>query len=319
MTAKKTAAKGPGATESLPNDGAASSLTEIHRRDAVSQTPPSSGDDGWAVLLGDIDNPGSQTLSAKKKHLEVKPSTALSGKVIGPPIRPTDGSDMSLTEAAYWIATEGGSREFDINDAVVWKFAFNQLLRKIVDGEVKVRGCRGDGLYEDVPGAHFVGVLRDHQISYPYCGNPADFSNDAKPHLQCWHILDENDRGRGFDDKLYLWGWKIAWGDLCAKGADIARHWPFAADLLNSPQKAPKSRSGRKPDYDWVAVRKFVFQTMDKHGEFLEWDTTDKWRCQADLERLVAVHLDDKPSESTVKLYVKKFLAEWRAHKQADN
>jgi hypothetical protein len=84
MATKITAAKGLGGTESPPGDGEASSLTEIHRRDAVSPTPPTSSDDGWAVLLGDIDTPGSQTLSMKKKHLEAKPSTALSENAIGP-------------------------------------------------------------------------------------------------------------------------------------------------------------------------------------------------------------------------------------------
>jgi hypothetical protein len=274
---------------------------------------PQNGEDGSVTLLRSGE-PGSETLSSRVGD-EPKPSAAPSNDTIGPPIRPNDVSYMSLTEAAYWIATEGGSNEFDINDAATWKSAFSQLLNNIVAGEVAVVGRRGGGLPESVPATHFSSP--ELQISYPYCGQPSDFVTGGSPHLQCWGIFDEEHRCKGFDDKLFLRRLDIEWGDLRAKGADIARHWPFAeVQKVEVPRiQVQKGKPGRKPVYDWSDVRCYVFQLMDERGEFCEINIdTDGW-SQADLEALVMSYLNQQPSESTVRRHVRQFVAEWRAAK----
>jgi hypothetical protein len=90
----------------------------------------------------------------------------------------------------------------------------------------------------------------------------------------------------------------VEWNDLRVRGADIARHWP-------GTKAPPKSRRGRKMGYDWPEVRDFIFKTMDRDGEFKEWDTGSGWTCQADLERLVLHYMKDEASISSVKSHVK--------------
>ena len=94
-----------------------------------------------------------------------------------------------------------------------------------------------------------------------------------------------------------------------------------ARSVIKTPPTgaAPSSRPGAKMGYDWPDVRDLVFKTMDSNGEFNEWDVGNSWTCQADLERLVMEYLKNKPSESTVRKHVKKFLAEWRAKDQGAN
>jgi hypothetical protein len=149
------------------------------------------------------------------------------------------------------------------------------------------------------------------QISYPYCGRPADFVTSNKPHLQCWGIVDEEHRRNGFNDKLFQRRLDIEWSDLRVRSVDIALHWPFS--------KASKSHSGSKMKYDWPDVRDFIFKAMDKNAEFNDWDVGSRWTCQADLARLVMDYMDHKPADSSVKSYVKRYLAEWRASKLANN
>jgi hypothetical protein len=223
-------------------------------------------------------------------------------------ICPGDVSDMSLTEAAYWIATECGLREFDVYDAEIWKSAFDQLLKKIREKAVTVLGRRfGNGLHKDVPESDFLLV----RVSYPYCGQPSDLVTDDDPHLQCWGILDEDHRRNGFNDKLFQGRLDIEWSDLRIRSADIALHWPLAA--------APKGQPGAKMKYDWPEVRDLVFKIMEKNGEFKDWDVGSGWTCQADLVRLVMDYLNNEPSDSSVKSYVKKFLFDWRNSKLANN
>jgi hypothetical protein len=228
---------------------------------------------------------------------------------IGPPNRPHEVSYMSLSEAAYWIATEGGSRGSDIIDAAVWQSAFDQLLKRIVNGGVAVVGRQfGDGLHENVPGYHFLGI----QISYPYYGHQFDRVSSDDPYLRCGGIFHEDHRRNWLDDRLLLRRLEIGWSDLRCKGADIARHWPFA--------KASQGRRGRRPKYDRSDVRHHVFQLMNERGEFCDVNIdTDGW-SQADLERAVMSYLNDEPADSTVRSYVVAFAAEWRAqNREADN
>ena len=68
---------------------------------------------------------------------------------IGPPVRLGAAGYMTLTLAAYWIATEGGKKRILARDASVWRGAFNRLLSRIQSNDVEMVGRR-HGL-ESVP------------------------------------------------------------------------------------------------------------------------------------------------------------------------
>jgi hypothetical protein len=260
----------------------------------TTETPPNSGDSGSVTLLNS-DDPVSQTLSLRPVQDPATDSTPVV-------IRPEDVSDMSLTEAAYWIATEGGSRDGYINDTEMWELAFDQLLKEIIDDKIAVLGRKFDsGLHEHVPWSHFLDV----KISYPYCGQPSDFVTGNEPHLQCWGIFDGEHRRNGFNDKLFQRRLDIAWSDLRVRSADIAEHWSYV--------KTSKSRSGRRPKYDWPDMKRYVFEMMEKSGDFHDTNLDDDGWHQADLERLAQRYWNDAPGEATIRRYVAKFATEWRA------
>ena len=71
---------------------------------------------------------------------------------------------MALSDAAYWIATEGGTKRIVMRDVSVWKRAFAELLPRVQSGQVHVVGRRGGAsLPETIDGASFVGL----PIGYP--------------------------------------------------------------------------------------------------------------------------------------------------------
>jgi len=84
---------------------------------------------------------------------------------IGPPVRPGGPGFMTLSDAAYWIATEGGTKRIVARDVSVWKGAFDELLSRIQSNDVQVVGRRhGLGIAEVIEGTKFAGVA----VEYPY-------------------------------------------------------------------------------------------------------------------------------------------------------
>lgn len=139
----------------------------------------------------------------------------LTSKLVGPPVRPSDVPDMSLTEIAYWIATEGGKVGCVISNVEeVWKPAFAELLKKIVNDDLDLWGRRhGAGLHEKIPGE----MLADIRIDYPFqVWSEHVFSDD--PHVEC--------SGIGSSDNLFS-GRQLQWSNLRVKSAEVARRWPF--------------------------------------------------------------------------------------------
>lgn len=66
---------------------------------------------------------------------------------------------MSLSSAAYWIASKGGAFSFFVHDLKVWDAAYQKLLSKIITGEVRVIGRRrGNPLAGKVDGIQFSGI-----------------------------------------------------------------------------------------------------------------------------------------------------------------
>ena len=148
----------------------------------------------------------------------------LTSKLIGPPVRPSDVSDMSLTEIAYWIATEGGAAEYVIgNVEEAWKPAFAELLKRIVNHHVDLlASMHGTGPLEKVPGE----MLADIRIHYPFQDWSEHILSD-EPYLEC--------SGIGSSDNLYserqlhcsnlttpIMRTSI-WWSICAKSSPISR------------------------------------------------------------------------------------------------
>ena len=145
---------------------------------------------------------------------------ALTSERLGPPTRPQDVSAISPSAVAYWIATNGGSREFNIANVEVWKSAFDTLLKMIVSGDAEIWGRRfGNGLHEKIDGYVFAGVL----VNYPYQHYDEIVFGD-EPYLECGDVFDDQ---YGFDDKLFSRWRQLEWNRLRIKASDVARLWPF--------------------------------------------------------------------------------------------
>jgi hypothetical protein len=136
---------------------------------------------------------------------------------------------MPLSQAAYWIASKGGTAPFDFREQPRWESAFKQLMARISSGEVAVIGrAHGAGLPTAVDGANFAAIA----VDYPYSESPIELVCCERPHVQSCGVIDHDDWERGANDKLY--------GDdrrrpefthLQVRNADIARNWNFARSV----------------------------------------------------------------------------------------
>ena len=168
-------------------------------------------------------------------------------------IHPQHVSDMSLTEAAFWVATKGGSLEFDIGDVETWKLAFDVLLKLIVNDDIDLWGRRfGSGLPEKIPGSALSGIL----IDYPYQENLSDFIFGDDPYLECYGIVDGEYWRIGFDDKLFSRWRQLEWSHLRIKAAEVAK-----INLGKHDGCKSKAGAGRK-------CQKWLVDEMNKSPEY---------------------------------------------------
>jgi hypothetical protein len=191
----------------------------------------------------------------------------LTSKLIGAaPIRPSNVPYMSVTEAAYWIATKGGTDECVISNVEeTWKPAFVELLKKICDGDLDLFGRRhGVGLNEKMP----ANVLADIPIDYPFQdGSELILSDD--PYLEC--------SGIGSSDNLFS-GRQLQWSNLRVKGAQVARFWPFRK----------LSKSGPKECYDGERLREDVEARLKSEGPFARREQLTRWCLEPGRVKLKA-------------------------------
>jgi hypothetical protein len=142
-----------------------------------------------------------------------------------PPIMPPVGDGyMPLYCAAQWIATEGGTVDFDPESIAVWRKAFDLLLSALASRKVAVVGTR-DGEREHVPEVQFA----DCRVDYPFSDASMDLilSNDL--YLQSTPYYDEEHWRDGYDDAL-MDRQHHRWSRLIVARADIRREWPFGVD-----------------------------------------------------------------------------------------
>jgi hypothetical protein len=98
---------------------------------------------------------------------------------------------VSLSEAAHWILTEGGTKGVDHRDPKVWIGPVTALVSKITSGKIAVIGRKDmGGLMLPVEASTFV----DLAIEYPYGRRRNSFSSDQwEPYLSLCGIDPESD------------------------------------------------------------------------------------------------------------------------------
>ena len=238
------------------------------------------------------------------------------------PVAPEGGGYMPLSQAAYWIATNGGTKPVDVNDQAAWKHAFDELLPHITSNDVQIIGQNSDG-NEVIDGFRFAGL----RVSYPYHDIPSELLFGSEPYIESFPFIDDEHWRRGFNDKLVPpRGGKRGWSRLQVKKEDVRRIWRFAGDPdasmagSNSHLARPNRRRGRRPKIEWGGVRDFVHERLEHHG--LPQSGDPDWSCQADVERAVTEFIEERFSipmaVSTIREWTVKFIAEWQAGK-ADN
>jgi hypothetical protein len=237
---------------------------------------------------------------------------------------------MSISEAAYWIASEGGTVSFDLCNLEKWQQAFFILQPLMSSGQISVVGRRhGRGLPESIPAACFAGIA----VAYPYSNPPTDLLLCKRPHLQCYGIMDAEHWENTFSDclmgdDLYT----PEYTHLQVSNFDLGKAFPFSnssssGPLTTEPPKTaevPKRKAGRKPKYDWQEAELYVFQQLDARGDFDDHDQLDGWKCQADLARSVADYFSKKPSgkvpvDSVIRDNIRSMVDAWRKKNAAGN
>jgi len=84
--------------------------------------------------------------------------------MIGAPVAPEGSGYMPLSQVAYWIATNGGTKSVDVADQAAWKPAFDELLPHIASNNVQIIGQNSDGMNEVIDGFRFAGLRRGFDV-----------------------------------------------------------------------------------------------------------------------------------------------------------
>lgn len=143
-------------------------------------------------------------------------------------IKPEGSGYFALYCAAQWIATQGGRRQFDPEDAPVWEDAFRQLLDAIASGHVHVTGIRA-GVREKIDGHVFASI----NIDYPYGQTPLSLILGEELYLSSCPYLDDEHWHRGFNDSLQDRN-GARWLKLMVLKSDIVKIWPFDSDPVRT-------------------------------------------------------------------------------------
>jgi hypothetical protein len=188
--------------------------------------------------------------SSRDKRKDYKqPVLTFSSDDIGPPMRPDGGGFMPLSQAAYWIATSGGTgRINDCTSKEVWERAYAELMPRIAGGEIEVIGRPS---VSDPPinieGHRFSGIA----IHYPFdLSPPLSALLGSEPHIVCSLAIDEEWR-RELNDKLFGSNTqKPIFTHLEVRKSNIASHWSFG--LISTQGKQQQKLTRRRPIRDRV-------------------------------------------------------------------
>jgi hypothetical protein len=147
-------------------------------------------------------------------------------EVLGSPVSPFDVPDMSIWDAVYWVAREGGSKDFNVTDESVWDPAIASVVSKMRSGEIPFFGQRSENAFPEVIPAHtlsgFVdsGVPVKDRFVHPYQG--------ASVHAdQAYYDGLRLDFGDPEGDRLFAPAGEETRLNLRINSADLSRFWPF--------------------------------------------------------------------------------------------
>ena len=104
------------------------------------------------------------------------------------------------------------------------------------------------------------------------------------------------------------------WQNGVAVAPDGTTYWSIHVQPSTVGVKSSGEKRGARQKMDWDGVvKQKVFELLDHHG----WpDPSDpEWRTQADVEAEVSAICGEQVSESTVRRYTARFMAEWRRAK----
>lgn len=169
-------------------------------------------------------------------------------------MRPDGPGFIPLYCAAQWIATEGGTIDFDPTDLDRWRAAYGELLARISSDEMKVIGFR-NGMREPVPGYQFAGV----KVSYPFVDMPLELILSDEMYLQSYAYTDDKIWLEGLDDSL-LKHRGPKWARLVVLRFDVARLWPFAqagGKLRDADQLTYRSGGPGRPSSMYLVEAEF--------------------------------------------------------------
>jgi hypothetical protein len=220
----------------------------------------------------------------------------LASELLGPPAQPHKVSDLPLFGVIYWVATEGGEKDFNVIEQAVWDVAILAVLEKVRSGELRVTGRRFEGDFPElVPHFVFCGI----QIEHPYLSDisSAEAALSREPTLRL-SVLG----GLG-GDQLVSGAWLTVWQDLRISGREAAELWPFKVgrrvrdlDLLVNlddehtrwkqrqrlEAKLRKSKKRATPGQDKIAP------VLMKYG----WHEGPRGKAIADIARKIEKELD---------------------------
>jgi hypothetical protein len=182
---------------------------------------------------------------------------ALPSGFLGPPESPLLPGVMSVSQAAYWVASQGGQILFDLREEERWRKAFDELLPLICDGKLTVVGRReGKGLAEQIRPTSFAGIA----VDYPYSEVSFERVASNQPHLRCYGIADKDEWESRLNDELMGDNWRVPeFTHLQILNADLARHFSFNDASPPGPPKPSVRNRIREivnelwPDGKWPA------------------------------------------------------------------
>lgn len=148
-------------------------------------------------------------------------------------VRPVGPGTFPLYCAAQWIATHGGSREFDPTDAAIWDAAYRELTAHITSGLVTVTGIRS-GVRERID-RHIFASLR---IDYPFSELSTGLTLSEEMYLCSYPYIDDDHWRGGFDDSLRT-RTGTEWTKLMVLKSEIAQLWPFDSAIQEIRTGAP--------------------------------------------------------------------------------
>lgn len=161
---------------------------------------------------------------------------------LGPPQDPHVGGEMTLFEAAYWIASEGGAASFDTDDASIWRRAAEALHARIVDGSVILMGRRhGVGFAEHVDGVLLSGVEMNPPYSTPA---PLSLIMGRQPYIDYSVRVSREQWQDSEHDDLHGANRVPEYTHLQVRAPDIAKIWPFTKAQANTEEQDQSYRTG---------------------------------------------------------------------------